>query len=226
VQTRHVPAAGGARGRVELELADAGPGVPAGARARIFEPFFTTKAGGEGTGLGLAVSYGIVAAPGGTLELVRTGPDGTTFRVSLPTADGGAAALSLGGDESALAAPPARRSPLAGLRLLFVDDEAAIRTEAEAFARARGFTVLGAADGLEALSLVRATGVDAVVCDVRMPRMDGAEFHAVLHREQPGLASRTVFTAGDADTAPPHHPVVPKPFRFEDIERAVLGVLR
>ena len=112
------------------------------------------------------------------------------------------------------------------MRLLFVDDEPALRTAAESFARARGFTVLGAADGLEALSLLRSTGVDAVVCDVRMPRMGGAELHAVLHREQPGLARRTIFIAGDPSSAPAHHPVVPKPFRFEDIERAVMSVMR
>ena len=184
------------------------------------------------------MSYGIVAAHGGEIELVRTGPAGTTFRVALPTADEAPARHALGGDAPpadvpGLAAPgdlPRRRSPHPGLRLLFVDEEPALRAAAEAFARGRGFTVLAAADGLEALSLVRSTGVDAVVCDVRMPRMGGAEFHAVLHREQPGLARRTVFTAGGPATtpatAPAHHPVVAKPFRFEDVERAVMKVMR
>ena len=163
-----------------------------------------------------------VPAHGGPIDLLRTGPAGTTFRVSLP-----AAALPSHAPDEEPAAP--RRSPLAGLRVLFVDDEPALRTAAESFGRGRGFTVLGAADGLEALSLVRSTGVDAVVCDVRMPRMGGAEFYAVLNREQPGLATRTVFITGHPDAAPTtssHQPVVSKPFRFEEIERAVLGVLR
>jgi two-component system NtrC family sensor kinase len=211
---------------VELELSDTGPGVAPDVRARIFEPFFSTTGEGEGTGLGLSVSYGIVAAHGGTIELAPGGAGGATFRVSLPAAvaDGGDAPPPPSSDP---AAPEIGvRSPLAGLRLLFVDGEPSLRSAAEAFADARGFTVLGAADGLEALRVVRATWVDAVVCDVRTPRMGGAEFHAVLHREQPALASRTVFTAGDPAAAPAHLPVVAKPFRFEDLERAVMRVMR
>jgi two-component system cell cycle sensor histidine kinase/response regulator CckA len=100
------------------------------------------------------VSYGIVASHGGTIELARTGSEGTTFRISLPAAE----PELPDDDELALTTARAtrgRRSPLAGLRVLFVDDEDALRSAAESFARARGFTVLAAADGLEALDLVR-----------------------------------------------------------------------
>src|SRR5919202_1064583 len=73
---------------VVLEMTDSGPGIPSGVRARIFEPFFTTKPEGEGTGLGLSVSYGIVAAHGGTIEVAETSAGGTTFRITLPSAGG------------------------------------------------------------------------------------------------------------------------------------------
>jgi two-component system NtrC family sensor kinase len=213
--------------QVELELSDTGPGVAPDARARIFEPFFSTKGEGAGTGLGLSVSYGIVSAHGGTIELVPGGTGGATFRVSLPAAaaDGRDPLLPPHPTPDRASDALGVRFPLAGLRLLFVDGESALRSAAEAFADARGFTVLGAADGLEALSVVRATWVDAVVCDVRTPLMGGAEFHAVLHREKPALASRTVFTSGDPTAAPAHLTVIAKPFRFEDLERAVMRVM-
>src|SRR5256885_8379646 len=79
-------------GDVRLEVTDTGPGISSDARARIFEPFFTTKKEGEGTGLGLSVSYGIVTAHGGTVEVVETGSSGTTFRVVLPAASAQATA--------------------------------------------------------------------------------------------------------------------------------------
>jgi two-component system NtrC family sensor kinase len=213
-------------GRVMLEVADTGPGITPGARAHIFEPFFTTKGEGEGTGLGLSVSYGIVKAHGGGIEVVDTGPHGTTFRVWLP------AVTAQAGTHLTPAAPmPVLRSPLAGIRLLFVDDEPTLRSGMEAFGRLRGFTVLTAGDGEEALSCTRAPGVDAVVCDLRMPGMDGYAFHDKLRAERPGLAARTVFVTGDVVSSETRdsvlrQPVLAKPFSFDQIEEAVIALMR
>jgi len=213
---------------VVLEISDTGPGISASARAHIFEPFFTTKSEGEGTGLGLSVSYGIVSAHGGKIEVAKTGPEGTTFRVSLP-----AAASAPAGDRDAPDEPmiAAMRSPLAGIRLLFIDDEPALRHGMEAFGRMRGFTVVTAADGVEGLAHTRVIGVDAVVCDLRMPGMDGYTFHEQLRAERPGLAARTVFITGDVVMSGSRggvsrQPVLTKPFSFDRIEDALVAVMR
>ena len=213
---------------VRLEVADTGPGIAVDARAHIFEPFFTTKKEGEGTGLGLSVSYGIITTHGGTIEVVATGPAGTTFRVTLPVAS----ALATTEERERDLAAIALRSPLKGIRLLFVDDEPALRSGMQAFGEMRGFTVLTAPDGIAALETARNTGVDAVVCDLRMPGMDGYTFHEQLRQEQPGLASRTVFITGDviatasSRSSVARQPVLTKPFAFDRIEEALIAVMR
>jgi two-component system NtrC family sensor kinase len=212
---------------VRLEVKDTGPGIPVDARAHIFEPFFTTKKEGEGTGLGLSVSYGIVTTHGGTIEVAETGPAGTTFRVTLP-----AATVAAAQERDRELAPIALRSPLAGIKLLFVDDEPALRSGMQAFGELRGFTVLTASDGVAALETARSAGVDAVVCDLRMPGMDGYTFHEHLRQERPGLAARTIFITGDviattsSRSGVARQPVLTKPFAFDRIEEALIAVLR
>jgi two-component system NtrC family sensor kinase len=217
----------GEQGSVCLDVTDTGLGIATSARAHVFEPFFTTKKEGEGTGLGLSVSYGIVTAHGGKIEVAETSASGTTFRVTLPAADTPASEQESGRDS----APFTLRSPLAGTRLLFVDDEPALRNGMEAFGVLRGFTVIAAPDGAAALQMVRSVNVDAVVCDLRMPGMDGYAFHDILRVERPGLAARTVFITGDVMTPPPRgsvsrQPVLTKPFAFDKIEEALIAVMR
>jgi two-component system, NtrC family, sensor kinase len=211
---------------VVLEMRDTGPGIPEPARAHIFEPFFTTKGEGEGTGLGLSVSYGIITAHGGTIDVPTTSGAGSTFRVMLP------AAAELTADETSRdSGGLSLRSPLSGIRLLFVDDEPMLRTGLQAFGELRGFTVITAADGLEGLEMVRTESVDAIVCDLRMPGMDGPAFHERLRRERPGLAARTVFITGDVVTttgriSPIRQPVLTKPFAFEKLEETLVTLMR
>jgi two-component system NtrC family sensor kinase len=213
---------------VELSIADTGRGIPEEVRSHIFEPFFTTKGEGEGTGLGLSVSYGIIAAHGGTLALTDTSAQGTRFVVTLPAAPADATPDVI--DGACGGAEPC--SPLRGRRLLFVDDEPAMRSGMEAFGRMRGFDVVTAADGRAALDVVEVTSFDAVVCDLRMPVMDGAAFYRALCRQRPGLASRVVMVTGDMlsgesrfeATAGPV--TLAKPFTFEQLEETLDTVLR
>ncbi len=211
---------------VVLEMRDTGPGIRDAAKAHIFEPFFTTKGEGEGTGLGLSVSYGIITAHGGTIEVASTSSAGTTFRVMLP-----AASESPSDDPARESGGMMLRSPLSGIRLLFIDDEASLRLGMQAFGELRGFTVLTAAHGIEGLELVRTGSVDAIVCDLRMPGMDGPAFHERLRRERPGLAARTVFITGDVVTTtgrgtPIRQPILTKPFAFEKLEDTLVALMR
>ena len=113
-----------------------------------------------------------------------------------------------------------------------MDDEPALRNGMKAYGELRGFTVLTAADGNAALETTRSVGVDAIVCDLRMPGMDGIEFHERLREERPGLAARTVFITGDVVTSAAsrgsvaRQPVLTKPFVFDRIEEAVIAVMK
>src|SRR5690606_10502973 len=111
-----------------------------------------------------------------------------------------------------------------------------LRLGMEAYGRQRGITVVTASDGAAALEAVEASSFDAVVCDLRMPGMDGLAFYEMLRERRPGLASRMVFVTGDvlldgarsATHAPgARHPVtLAKPFTFDQLEEAVLAALR
>jgi CheY-like chemotaxis protein len=210
--------------RVVLEVSDTGPGIPAEVRERIFEPFFTTK--DDGTGLGLSVSYGIITAHGGNID-VTSSSEGTTFRIVLPACSPVAAA-------EAEAERPifVERSRLQGVRLLFVDDEPSLRSGVSAFGRLRRMHVVTAADGASALEASRLGEFDVVVCDLRMPGMDGPAFFEVLRGEKPELAAKTIFVTGDMVGASSRaflesagQPVLTKPFDFDGLEDAMAQML-
>ncbi|MEM6989173.1 MAG: response regulator [Myxococcota bacterium] len=178
-------------GLAQISVSDSGRGVPDAIRDQVFEPFFTTK-GGQGTGLGLALSSEIARAHGGSLELSSCVPGGTRVTLSLPLDTG--------------LAPKVRRLPTVAAtehrpRVLLVDDEPMVRT---ALARLLSTTcdVVTAADGHEALALLRAAAepFDTVLCDLSMPGMDGPEFHGRVREDFPGLTTRFVFLTGGAFT--------------------------
>ncbi|MGC1301886.1 MAG: ATP-binding protein, partial [Caulobacteraceae bacterium] len=154
-----------------IEVADNGPGIPPEAMAKIFEPFFTTKPVGEGTGLGLATVYGIVKQADGWIHVDSEPGKGAAFRIFLPIHIPSANA------PAPVVAPPkpvARDLSGAG-RILFVEDEDAVRGVAARLLRARGYEVIEAADGEEALELAEehAGKIDLLISDVIMPGLDG-----------------------------------------------------
>jgi len=158
-----------------IEVADNGPGVPAEIRGKIFDPFFTTKPVGEGTGLGLATVYGIVRQADGWIHLESAPGKGAAFRIFLPVYIPNPAV-----DVAPTPAPaPGYRPPardLSGVgRILFVEDEDAVRVVAARLLRARGYEVIEAADGEEALALAEehAGQIDLLISDVIMPGIDG-----------------------------------------------------
>jgi two-component system cell cycle sensor histidine kinase/response regulator CckA len=156
-----------------IEVADNGPGIPPEVMNNIFVPFFTTKAVGEGTGLGLATVYGIVKQADGWITVDSEPGQGARFRIFLPVYIP-PASVAPAPVVAAPARPVARDLSGAG-RILFVEDEDIVRGVAARLLRARGYEVIEAADGEQALALAEehAGKIDLLISDVIMPGMDG-----------------------------------------------------
>ncbi len=210
---------------VMLAMTDNGTGMDAETQARIFEPFFTTKEKGKGTGLGLATVYGIVKQSGGYIWVYSEVGKGTTFKIYLPCAR-----------EPIESEPVAARVPAASLRgqetVLLVEDEESVRKLAAHCLRERGYTVLEAPNGVEALSLCReyAEPIHLLITDVVMPGMGGRDLADQLVALRPDV--RVLFVSGYTGNAIVHHGVLDpgtfllsKPFRPVDLAQKVREVL-
>jgi two-component system cell cycle sensor histidine kinase/response regulator CckA len=178
---------------VTVRVSDTGTGIPTSILPRLFEPFFTTKPHGAGTGLGLPTTQSIVRGHGGSITVDSVVGVGSTFTVHLP-------ALVRSTTPSAIAvadAVPMGREE----RILVVDDEPLLRRLAERILVKHGYVARTAADGHEALALLRAApqGIDAALCDVAMPGMDGPETVAALRELRPDLP--VVIASGYVDDA-------------------------
>ncbi|MBA3671871.1 MAG: PAS domain S-box protein [Gemmatimonadaceae bacterium] len=192
----------GAGSDVRLIVEDSGPGIPADVRPHIFDPFFTTKPTGEGTGLGLSVTLGLVEQMGGriTVEPRLNGALGSCFVVTLPRVDAAdmkrATATASPMVEPSLAAllPTVRKR-----HALVIDDEPTIRAALCRFFTRRGWTVDEACDGAAGLALLDARGdeFDVVISDLRMPGVSGVELHDRLALEHPSILERMIFSTGD-----------------------------
>jgi PAS domain S-box-containing protein len=173
---------------VIVQVVDTGKGMSSEVAGRAFEPFFTTKPTGEGTGLGLATVYGIVQQGGGHVAIESSVGHGTTVSVRLPGAGG---------------AQPAIRARLeasegGGERILLVEDEPALRAGTAEILLERGYDVLVASDGVDALEVLECEPgkIDVVVTDVVMPRMRGDELARILVANDPDLP--VIFMSGYA----------------------------
>jgi CheY-like chemotaxis protein/two-component sensor histidine kinase len=209
--------------RVRVEVADTGVGIPADVQARIFEPFFTTKAAGEGTGLGLSLSRGIIQEHGGTMSVDSVPGTGTTFVIELPVRDAPVAVTKV----TAHPPQPGRRGSI-----LVVDDEVDLTvTLADALAR-DGHSVDTALDGAKALELLARNTYDLVLTDTSMPLLDGAGLYAAVRQRFPDLGDRLIFITGDlldpqkqAFLASTGASVVAKPFDIADLRALVRRLL-
>ena len=198
---------------VLVEVQDTGHGIPAEVRAKIFEPFFTTKEVGKGTGLGLSMVYGIIKQTGGYVfcEASRARARRSAFSFL--------GALAMRSTSRPRRRPQARRGSYRPGAILLVEDEEAVRAFASRALASRGYTVLEAESGFEALRVAEqaADPIDLIVSDVIMPEMDGPTMPTELRRR--GLAAKVIFVSGYADDAfarnLPEGQIrfLPKPFR-------------
>ncbi|MEQ9606645.1 MAG: PAS-domain containing protein, partial [Kiloniellaceae bacterium] len=209
---------------VRITVRDNGPGVPHDIRSRIFDPFFTTKPIGQGTGVGLSVCHGMVSAHGGSISVGEAprderGSGGAVFTVLLPA-----------GTASAEAKPDNTPRPRAAARheVLVIDDEPDITGFLVEVLEAAGHAVDVAASGEAALAQLRDKDYSAIICDLRMPHLDGPGLYEKLKTVKPRLVERMIFATGDLLNAETERflkasgrPCVEKPFMPSQIRQLV-----
>jgi two-component system cell cycle sensor histidine kinase/response regulator CckA len=230
---------------VLVEVGDTGTGIPDAIIDKIFDPFFSTKEVGKGTGLGLSTVYGIIKQTGGFIYVDSVLREGTTFRIFLPryvasaeeaAAEGAGAAEVPAVADVLAAADQVKRAASADLTgqgtILLVEDEEGLRALNARGLASRGYTVLEAGNGLEAIDLLEKFDgqVDLVVSDVVMPEMDGPTLARELRSRNPDL--KIIFVSGYAEDAfqkhlPDHgqYAFLPKPFTLKQLVAAVKETL-
>jgi two-component system NtrC family sensor kinase len=216
-----------ATGRLEaeavLQVRDSGPGVPKHLAPYLFTPFFTTKAPGEGTGLGLSLSYGLVKAHGGDLTYEPSPQGGAEFRVTLPLYD---AELPLE------AVPPiATNGHRAARRILVVDEDPAVHRLVSALFAPDGHAIESVRSGEQALRLAQEGEYDMIIADIRMATGAAQPFTHALLNACPYTQNRLVIAcSGDEDlpSALADHPVrrVKKPFNPRDLRTLAREILQ
>jgi signal transduction histidine kinase len=203
---------------VAIHIRDTGIGIAADNIARVFEPFFTTKPVGQGTGLGLSMSYGILHDLGGSIAVDSEPGAGATFTLRLPRAE------DTGGVPHEAAPPAHHADPGQPLSILLVDDEASIRHLVARFLRRCGHAVETAENGQAAFDLTQEHEFHVILTDMKMPVLDGEALYTMLRRTNPALAARMIFVTGDtvADSTREFllgtgQPFFSKPFDLTDL---------
>ncbi|MEK7667991.1 MAG: ATP-binding protein, partial [Gemmatimonadota bacterium] len=217
---RRVAVSAGVEGdRVVVRVSDSGLGIPADVLPQVFSPFYTTKPLGEGTGLGLFISYGLVEGHGGTLTAESRPGSGATFTIALPLAPH----LPSGSPrpETTSATPSG-----AARHILVVDDDQGVRRMVAALFSREGHVVDAVPDGQAGLRLVREKAYDLIIAD-RRAAADAVPFREALERVRPGWMSRLIVSTADVRSepgAPAEGRVLRKPFNLRDLRAAAAAV--
>jgi signal transduction histidine kinase/ActR/RegA family two-component response regulator len=214
-------------GDLQVSVTDSGAGIPGDIRPRLFEPFFTTKPPGQGTGLGLSVSLGIVEQHRGRIDVDNVAGGGARFTVVIPSGKAppppAIPVLSAGMGSGAATRPST---------VLLIDDESSVRLAMRRWFERQGWSVDEAVDGAQGLALLLAAPSEdtygLVLCDLRMPGLSGIELHERLLEQRPGVLTHFVFATGDTATpetaaflARVDRPVLEKPFELQQLAAVV-----
>ena len=213
--------------RVAFEVADDGPGVSPDIASRVFDPFFSTKAPGEGTGLGLSIAYGIVKQHGGEVYFENQPSGGAKFVVDLPLVS----ATERESPKDVSTRDP-HAAKVGASRILVVEDEASVANLISDVLKEEGHYVELTLDSQEGLARLSRGRYDAILCDLRMPRLDGQAFYGALVQAGSPMKDRILFITGDTlaprtrDFLEPRGlPHLDKPFLVEELILAVHGIL-
>jgi two-component system NtrC family sensor kinase len=200
-------------------VTDNGPGIAPHLQARVFEPYFTTKPTGMGTGVGLAVSLGIVEAHGGTLTVQCPSAGGAVFTVALPV---GVV------DATGVEPDPASKISMRQRSIIVVDDEEEIREALAEILTGARHRVVTVSSGREALQRISAEHYDVILTDMRMPDLDGRALFEEIEKRWPGRGARVVFVTGDTlasalreFVSESGRPVIEKPFLPNEVRRVI-----
>jgi PAS domain S-box-containing protein len=211
-------------GKVILEVADNGAGIPPEVLPRIFDPFFSTKKMGSGTGLGLSVSYGIIREHGGELRVETRVGQGTTFQAIFP--------VHCAGEARPAREAPAPHAGDAGKEILVVDDEEIIVELYLQLLQALGHKIDTASTGLEALKKIEVRDYDLVITDIKMPKMSGIQLYEKVASLKPSMRKRFIFITGDMNSLTSQqmstvtdNPCLLKPVNIEKIESTIHQLL-
>ena len=205
-------------GALAITIKDDGPGIPQDIQRRIFEPFFTTKDIGSGTGLGLSLSFGVIARHNGDIRVESEEGNGAAFVIELPLSSG----------QRIIEPKPVRtRAPESTVpirRVLVVDDEPILRDIIVRQLLLQNLMVDEAADGLEALQKIRSIKYDCIFLDLKMSGMNGKELYQELLNHHSEMAARVIFMSGDTINPDTQsffeelpNPVLEKPFDSSDL---------
>jgi two-component system NtrC family sensor kinase len=212
--------------QVTLEVADTGPGIPDDLQRRIFEPFFTTRPQDGGSSLGLSLCRSVIETHGGTIRVSSQVGQGTTIHITLPVEPPAEAQSSEASGDTEM--PDQTRRG----RLLLIDDEASVRRALQRLLERSGHDLALASNGREGLAALQGQAYEVILCDIRMPDLDGPGFYREVARVYPHLVSRLIFLTGDVLSPEVQAffdqvgcPRLIKPFQAREVRRLIQHLL-
>ena len=211
---------------------DNGSGMSPEIQERIFDPFFTTKPVGQGTGLGLSISHGIIQQHHGTIAAESAQGQGTTLRITLPAADPPKDSVGEPAPEPAETRTAEQAAAVPGPRALIIDNEPAITQLVKHFLESRGWEYVLLNDSSAVEAVLETQPFDLVICDLKMPGMNGLDVLRLLRQERPELARRFLLMTGNlSDTRLEESvelagvPVLRKPFTLARLAEAIAALM-